>query len=135
VGTRLKLEVARFEPKRQSFLCVGHSLTLLGPRLRGPPPQRVPFDRRFGVLLGGTRKELEQRIREGFPFLRLRPRSQGHFERSALVAKFFGGQPRAAAAPGSEPGALPNHAATPAVAPPTLPAGAGSGLKKKREGS
>jgi superfamily II DNA or RNA helicase len=27
------------------------------------------FDRRFGALLGGTRKELEQRIREGFPFL------------------------------------------------------------------
>ncbi len=27
------------------------------------------FDRRFGALLGGTRKELEQRIREGFPVL------------------------------------------------------------------
>jgi superfamily II DNA or RNA helicase/HKD family nuclease len=27
------------------------------------------FDRRFGALLGGTRKELEQRIREGFPYL------------------------------------------------------------------
>ena len=27
------------------------------------------FDRRFGALLGGKRKELEQRIREGFPYL------------------------------------------------------------------
>jgi superfamily II DNA/RNA helicase len=27
------------------------------------------FDRRLGALLGGTRKELEQRIREGFPVL------------------------------------------------------------------
>ena len=59
---------------------------------------------------------------------------QARFERAVQVAKFFGGQPRAAAAPGAEPMALPVTAAAPAVAPPTLPAGAGSGPKKKREG-
>jgi rhodanese-related sulfurtransferase len=59
---------------------------------------------------------------------------QAQFERAAQVAKFFGGQPRAAAAPGSEPVALPTQAAMPQVAPPTLPAGAGLGPKKKREG-
>ena len=62
------------------------------------------------------------------------PEQQAQFERAAQVAKFFGGQPRAAAAPGSEPMALPTQAAAPAVAPPTLPAGAGAGPKKKREG-
>jgi rhodanese-related sulfurtransferase len=55
------------------------------------------------------------------------------FERSAQVAKFFGGQPRAAATPGAAPAALPTAAVVP-VAPPTLPAGAGGGPKKKREG-
>jgi len=35
---------------------------------------------------------------------------QAQFERAAQVAKFFGGQPRAAAAPGSEPMALPTQA-------------------------
>ncbi len=62
------------------------------------------------------------------------PEQQAQFERAAQVAKFFGGQPRAAAAPGAEPLALPTQTAAPAVAPPTLPAGAGSGPKKKREG-
>jgi len=62
------------------------------------------------------------------------PEQQARFERSVQVAKFFGGQPRAAAAPGSEPMALPTQAAAPAVAPPTLPKGAASGPKKKREG-
>jgi hypothetical protein len=62
------------------------------------------------------------------------PEQQARFERAAQVAKFFGGQPRAAAATGSEPMALPTQAAAPAVAPPTLPAGAGGGPKKKREG-
>jgi len=47
---------------------------------------------------------------------------QAQFERAAQVAKFFGGQPRAAAAPGSEPMALPTQALAPTVAPPTLPA-------------
>jgi hypothetical protein len=59
---------------------------------------------------------------------------QAQFERAVHVARFFGGQPRAAAAPGAVPMALPTQAAMPAVAPPTLPAGAGGGPKKKREG-
>ena len=59
---------------------------------------------------------------------------QAQFERAAQVARFFGGQPRAAAAPGSGPMALPTQAAMPAVPAPTLPAGAGAGPKKKREG-
>jgi rhodanese-related sulfurtransferase len=62
------------------------------------------------------------------------PEQQAHFERAAQVAKFFGGQPRAAAAPGAAPMALPKEPAATAVAPPTLPAGAGAGPKKKREG-
>jgi rhodanese-related sulfurtransferase len=62
------------------------------------------------------------------------PGQQARFERAAQVARFFGGQPRAVAAPGATPLALPAAAAVPAVAPPTLPAGAGPGPKKKREG-
>jgi rhodanese-related sulfurtransferase len=63
------------------------------------------------------------------------PEQQVRFERAAQVAKYFGGQPRAAAAPGAEPMALPTQAAAPSVAPPTLPAGAGGvAPKKKREG-
>jgi hypothetical protein len=62
------------------------------------------------------------------------PEQQARFERAVQVAKFFGGQPRAAAAPGSRPMALPAQAAAPAVAPPTLPPGAGGGPRKKREG-
>jgi rhodanese-related sulfurtransferase len=63
------------------------------------------------------------------------PEEQARFERAVQVAKFFGGQPRAAASPVSEPMALPTQAAAPAVAPPTLPAGAGGvAPKKKREG-
>lgn len=71
-----------------------------------------------------------------FPVMPQNPSAeqQAQFGRSAQVAKFFGGQPRAAAAPGSEPMALPTQAAAPAVAPPTLPAGAAGGPKKKREG-
>jgi hypothetical protein len=61
------------------------------------------------------------------------PEEQARFEKAAQVAKFFGGQPRAASAPGAEPMPLPAQAA-PAVAAPTLPAGAGGGPKKKREG-
>jgi rhodanese-related sulfurtransferase len=61
------------------------------------------------------------------------PEEQARFEKAAQVAKFFGGQPRAAAAPGAEPMPLPTLAA-PVVATPTLPAGAGGGPKKKREG-
>jgi len=62
------------------------------------------------------------------------PEEQARFERAVQVAKFFGGQPRAAAAPGAEPMALPTLAATPSVATPTLPAGAAASPKKKREG-
>jgi rhodanese-related sulfurtransferase len=61
------------------------------------------------------------------------PEEQARFEQAAQVAKYFGGQPRAAAAPGAAPLALPTQAMVP-VAPPTLPAGAGGGPKKKREG-
>lgn len=61
------------------------------------------------------------------------PEQQTQFERAAQVAKFFGGQPRAAAAQGSRPVALPTQS-MPQVAPPNLPAGAGPGPKKKREG-
>jgi rhodanese-related sulfurtransferase len=62
------------------------------------------------------------------------PEQTARFERSAQVAKFFGGQPRAAVAAGSAPAALPSQAALPAVVPPTLPPGAGGAPKKKREG-
>jgi rhodanese-related sulfurtransferase len=61
------------------------------------------------------------------------PEEQARFEKAAQVAKFFGGGPRAAAGPAAAPVALPSQAA-PAVAAPTLPAGAGGGPKKKREG-
>jgi len=62
------------------------------------------------------------------------PEEQARFERAVQVARFFGGQPRAAVAPGAAPMALPAPPAAPAVALPSLPAGAGSGPKKKREG-
>jgi rhodanese-related sulfurtransferase len=62
------------------------------------------------------------------------PVEQARFDRAVQVAKFFGGQPRAAAAPGAQPMALPTQATAPAVAPPTLPAGARGGPRKKREG-
>jgi len=60
---------------------------------------------------------------------------QARFERAAQVAKFFGGQARAAAAPGAgEP--LPMVApAMPSVAPPTLPgSGSAAPKRKKKEG-
>jgi rhodanese-related sulfurtransferase len=63
------------------------------------------------------------------------PEEQARFERAAQVARFFGGQPRAAAGPGTQPIALPTQVTGPAlVAPPTLPAGATGGPRKKREG-
>jgi len=62
------------------------------------------------------------------------PEERARFELSVQVAKFFGGQPRAAAAAGAEPMALPTLPASAAVAAPTLPAGASAGPKKKREG-
>jgi rhodanese-related sulfurtransferase len=61
---------------------------------------------------------------------------QARFERAVQVAKFFGGQPRAAGAPGSEPVPLAVAApAMPTVAPPTLPGGASAPApRKKKEG-
>ncbi len=47
------------------------------------------------------------------------PEDQARFEKAAQVAKFFGGQPRAAAAPGAEATALP---AQPAIAAPAVAA-------------
>ena len=65
------------------------------------------------------------------------PEEQARFERAAQVARFFGGQPRAAAAPGGEPGPRTTLAAPamPSVAPPTLPGGGGATApRKKKEG-
>jgi rhodanese-related sulfurtransferase len=63
------------------------------------------------------------------------PDQQARFERAAAVAKFFGGQPRATAASGAaQPLALPTQAEAAAIAPPSLPAEARGGPKKKREG-
>jgi rhodanese-related sulfurtransferase len=57
---------------------------------------------------------------------------QARFERALQVAKFFGGQARAADAPGAgEPLALAAPA-MPSVAPPTLPGG-GSAAPKRRK--
>jgi rhodanese-related sulfurtransferase len=66
------------------------------------------------------------------------PEEQARFEKAAHLAKFFGGQPRAAASGGEaqliDMSAL--QATTPAVAAPSLPAaGGGSGARKRpREG-
>lgn len=60
------------------------------------------------------------------------PAQQARFERAVAVAKYFGGQPRAASA-GAAPLALPTPSAA-AVVAPTLPGGARGGPKKKREG-
>jgi rhodanese-related sulfurtransferase len=65
------------------------------------------------------------------------PGEQARFERTAQVARFFGGQPRAAVAPGSEPQpmAMPVAPAASDVAAPTLPAGAAATApRKKKEG-
>jgi rhodanese-related sulfurtransferase len=62
------------------------------------------------------------------------PEDQARFERAVQVATFFGGQPRAAASPGAEPMPLLTQPTSAAVAPPTLPAGARGGPKKKRQG-
>lgn len=63
------------------------------------------------------------------------PEQQARFERAVAVAKYFGGQPRAAAAGGASPAlALPAQAAAAVVAAPVLPGGARGGPKKKREG-
>jgi rhodanese-related sulfurtransferase len=63
------------------------------------------------------------------------PADQARFERAAQVARFFGGQPRATAASGTEPSslALPLRTAAPAVATPSLPPGAGAAPKARRK--
>ena len=65
------------------------------------------------------------------------PEEQARFDEAAHVAKFFGGQPRAAASGGDaqllDMSAL--QASTPAVAAPSLPAaGGGQGRRGPREG-
>jgi rhodanese-related sulfurtransferase len=68
-----------------------------------------------------------------------KPEERTRFERAAQVAKFFGGQPRAAVAPGAapaEPPAVTPPAPPPAVITPAVPASSGVAAppKKKREG-
>ncbi|MFN8095639.1 MAG: rhodanese-like domain-containing protein [Vicinamibacteria bacterium] len=64
------------------------------------------------------------------------PDEAARFERAVQLAKFFGGQPRAAAASGAEPAPLAVAApALPSVAPPTLPGGGATAApRKKKEG-
>jgi hypothetical protein len=57
---------------------------------------------------------------------------RARFERADAVARFLGGQPRAAAAPGSEPQPLAAPA-LPSVAPPTLPGGGSAPAPRKRK--
>jgi rhodanese-related sulfurtransferase len=88
------------------------------------------------TLLGGLDAWNEEVL---FPVIPPSPTSeqQARFERTVQVARFFGGQPRAAAAGGvPQPVAMPALSATaPSIAAPTLPAGAGPGApKKKKEG-
>lgn len=62
------------------------------------------------------------------------PEQQARFERAVAVAKYFGGQPRAAAAAGASPMLALSAPPAAAVAAPALPGGARGGPKKKREG-
>jgi rhodanese-related sulfurtransferase len=64
------------------------------------------------------------------------PDEAARFERQAQLAKFFGGQPRAAVAPGGTLAPVAVAApAMPPVAPPTLPGGgAPAAPRKKKEG-
>ena len=86
------------------------------------------------TLLGGLDAWKEEVL---FPLAPAQPTAEERtrFDRAVQVARFFGGQPRAAAAPGGQPVpmALPTSSG-PTVAAPTLPAGAGGGPKKKKEG-
>ncbi len=87
------------------------------------------------TLLGGLDAWKDEVL---FPVMKERasPEEQARFERSAHLARFFGGEPRAAVAAGGEarPLALPSPA-LPSVAAPTMPVGAaGSAPKKKKEG-
>ncbi len=72
-----------------------------------------------------------------FPIAPTSPADQARFERTAQVARFFGGQPRAATAAGAAPTLAPMTPAPPSLpaSAPTLPAGAGiAPPTKKREG-
>ena len=63
------------------------------------------------------------------------PEQQAQFERAAQLARFFGGQPRAAAAGAPPPVALPAAPSLPAVAAPALSGGgAAPPPRKKKEG-
>jgi rhodanese-related sulfurtransferase len=88
------------------------------------------------TLLGGLDAWKDEVL---FPVAPAQPTEQerAQFERAIQVAKFFGGQPRAAAAPGGAPGELPKVEAAALPAPPPPPPGggtAGAAPKKKREG-
>jgi hypothetical protein len=86
------------------------------------------------TLLGGLDAWKDEVL---FPVAPAQPTAeeQARFDRAVQLARFFGGLPRAAAAPGSGPApvALPVSPVQ-AVAAPTLPAGAGGGPKKRKEG-
>ncbi|MCE9579855.1 MAG: rhodanese-like domain-containing protein [Deltaproteobacteria bacterium] len=75
-----------------------------------------------------------------FPIAPTDPAAHAQFERTAQVAKFFGGQPRAAVQAGAAPALTPTTPAPAAmptlpVSAPTLPAGSGvAPPAKKREG-
>jgi hypothetical protein len=62
------------------------------------------------------------------------PEQAAQFERAAAVARFFGGQPRAAVAPGGAPVPLAVSApAMPSVTPPTLSGGGAPAAPRKRK--
>ena len=91
------------------------------------------FDSAY-TLLGGLDAWKDEVL---FPVAPTRPTpdEQARFERSAQLARYFGGKPRLAAAPGSEPQPMALPAAPANVAVPTLPAGTtGGGPKKRKEG-
>jgi rhodanese-related sulfurtransferase len=82
--------------------------------------------------IGGWKDEVLFPVRPPSPT----PEEAARFERSVQLAKFFGGQARAAAAPGGADTALPVATpAMPSVPPPTLPGGgAAAAPRKKKEG-
>jgi rhodanese-related sulfurtransferase len=88
---------------------------------------------RVYTLLGGLDAWKDEVL---FPALppNATPDQQARFARAAEVARFFGGQPRAASATGSVPVSLETPVVMPQVVPPTLPPGAAGGAKKRREG-
>ena len=86
------------------------------------------------ILLGGLEQWHEQVLYPLDPGAAATPAERIAFARSAERARFFGGAPRAAAAPGAEPTLLAAPTlAPPRVAPPPPPAGTAP-AKKKKEG-